>query len=425
MKLENKNPNYCATVVRIQNLVELEGLDNLVGMPIMGFQALMSKDHCVGELGVLFTAETKLSNDFCYNNNLYRKSELNKDKEAKGYLESNGRVKALKLRSHISSALFIPLSSLSYLGIDANDFKEGDSFTHINGVEVCCKYVIQSQNSGRENKVKGKTKKFSRINALLFPEHQDTDNYWKNIHNIKDDDWVIVTDKLHGTSARFANTLVKRKLTWKEKVAKFFGVSVQETEYDTLAGSRKVIKDIKGSDNFNHFYDVDLWNHHLNKIQHLIPENWIIYGEIVGWASHNKAIQKNYTYQVPLGMSEFYVYRICTINGKGLTVDLSWDQIKEFCKNNGLNHVPEIWQGYHKDFDESIYMNKRFVEELGMTQCLPLDKKAPCDEGVVVRVNGIKPYLLKAKSSNFLLHETKQLDTGEVDIESQESETEN
>jgi hypothetical protein len=425
MKLENKNPNYCATVVRIQNLVELEGLDNLVGMPIMGYQALMSKDHAVGELGILFTAETKLSEDFCYNNNLYRKSEFNKDKEAKGYLESNCRIRSIRLRNHISSALFMPLSSLAFLGVDANDFKEGDSFTTINGVEVCCKYVIQSQNSGRENRVKGKTKKFSRIDALLFPEHQSTDNYWKNIHNIKDDDWVVVTDKLHGTSARFANTLVKRKLTWKEKIAKFFGVKVQETEYDTIAGSRKVIKDIKGSDNFNHFYDVDVWNHHLKFIQHLIPKNWIIYGEIVGWVNEGKAIQKNYTYQIPSGKSIFYVYRISVINENGLTVDLSWDQIKEFCKNNGLNHVPEIWQGYHKDFDESVYMNKRFVEDLGMTQCLPLDKESPTDEGIVVRINAIKPYLLKAKSPNFLLHETKQLDTGEVDIESQESETEN
>lgn len=424
MKLENKNPNYCATIVRIYNLVELEGLDNLVGMPTMGYQALMSKDHNVGELGVLFTAETKLSDDFCYNNNLYRKEDLNKDKTAKGYLEYSGRVKALKLRGHVSSALFMPLSSLSYLGVKATDFKEGDSFTHINGVEVCCKYVIKFPNEGKSNKVKGKTKRFSRIDALLFPEHQETDNYWRNIGNINDDDWVVVTDKLHGTSARFANTLVKRKLSWKDKIAKFFGIKIQETEYDTIAGSRRVIKDIKGSDNFNHFYDVDLWNHHLKLIQHLIPENWIIYGEIVGWSSHNKPIQKNYTYQIPTGKSVFYVYRISVINSKGLTVDLSWKQVKEFCKNNGLLCVPEIWQGYHKDFDESIYMNKKFVEDLGLTQCLPLDKNAPCDEGVVIRIDGIKPYLLKAKSPEFLLHETKQLDSGEADIESLESNNE-
>ena len=421
MKLENKNPNYCATIVRIYNLVELEGLDNLVGMPTMGYQALMSKDHNVGELGVLFTAETKLSDDFCYNNNLYRKEDLNKDKTAKGYLEYSGRVKALKLRGHVSSALFMPLSSLSYLGVKATDFKEGDSFTHIKGVEVCCKYVIKFPNEGKSNKVKGKTKRFSRIDALLFPEHQETDNYWRNIGNINDDDWVVVTDKLHGTSARFANTLVKRKLSWKDKIAKFFGIKIQETEYDTIAGSRRVIKDIKGSDNFNHFYDVDLWNHHLKLIQHLIPENWIIYGEIVGWSSHNKPIQKNYTYQIPTGKSVFYVYRISVINSKGLTVDLSWKQVKEFCKNNGLLCVPEIWQGYHKDFDESIYMNKKFVEDLGLAQCLPLDKNAPCDEGVVIRIDGIKPYLLKAKSPEFLLHETKQLDSGEADIESLES----
>lgn len=422
MKLENKNHNYCATIVRIHNLINLDGLDNLVGFPILGYQSLLSKDHEIGELGILFTAETKLSYDFCHKNNLYRKPQYNADPEKVGYLETNNRIRAIKLRGHISSALFMPLSSLSYLGVDAKDFNEGDSFTHINGIEVCSKYIAKLPNEGKQNKVKGKNKKFSRVDNTLFPEHCDTDNYWKNIKNLSDNDWVVVTQKIHGTSARFANTLVKRKLNWKEKFARLLGVKVEEYEYDTIAGSRRVIKDIKGSDSFNHFYDVDLWNHHLNKIQHLIPTGFIIYGEIVGWASKNKAIQKNYTYHVPNGSSELYVYRVCTINSSGIVVDLSWEQVKTFCKNNGLKHVPEIWQGYHKDFDESIYMDKKYVEDLRLLNCLPLSKGCKVDEGVCVRVdNKLNPYLLKAKCPEFLQHETKLLDNDEIDIESEES----
>jgi hypothetical protein len=422
MNLENKNPNYCATVVRIHNLIDLEGLDNLVGLPILGFQSLLSKDHGVGELGVLFSAETQLSEDYCFNNNLFRKGQYNIDPEQTGYLETNRRVRAIKLRGHVSSALFMPLSSLSYLGINGKDLKEGDSFTHVNGVEVCRKYIIPEQNSGKSNTVKGKTKKFNRVDATMFPEHMDTDNYWKNIKNVKDDDWIVVTAKLHGSSGRFANTLVKRKLSRLEKMAKWFGVKVEEYEYDTLAGSRRVVKDIKGKDNFDHFYDCDLWNHHLEKIQHLIPPGFIIYGEIIGWTQKGAAIQKNYTYNVPKGVSRLYVYRITTINKSGLTVDLSWEQVKTFCKNNGLEHVPEVWQGYHKDFDESPYMNKKFVKDLGMTQCLPLSENCPVDEGLVIRVEDkLNPYLLKAKCPDFLVHETKMLDSNVVDIETEES----
>lgn len=420
MKLTTENTNYCATIVKIHNLIPLNGLDNLVGYPAFGNMALLSKDHHVGELGVLFTAETKLSNDFCKNNNLYRDPTLNSNVEKSSYIEQSGRVKSLKLRGHISTALFMPLSSLSYLGVNPEDFEEGDCFTHINGTEVCRKYVIEYMQKGPRNKIRGLTKKFSRVDPIHFIEHLDTENFWKNKHKLNENDWIIVTAKLHGSSGRFANTIVKRKLSWKDKVAKFFGVRVQETEYDTIAGSRRVIKDIKSSDNFDHYYDHDLWNQELEKIAHLIPKNIQIFGELIGWVG-DKEIQPNYTYQIEKGKTELYIYRIASLNENGYYVDFSWDQVKEFCRLNGLNHVQEIWQGRLKDFDESIYMNKKFVKDLGLLHCLPLDKSADCDEGVCIRVEGIKPFILKAKSPLFLLGETKMLDKGTIDIESQES----
>jgi hypothetical protein len=421
MKLTCENSNYCATVLRIHNLHDLEGLDNLLSVRAFNYQALVSKDHQVGELGLLFTAETKLCNEFCSYNNLYRHSELNRDVNKIGYIENSGRVKAIKLKGNLSTALFMPLSSLSYLGIDTSTFKEGDVFTHIDGKEVCQKYVIETHKVERKNKVKGKTKRFIRVDAVNFPEHFDTDNYWRNCHKIKDDDWVIVTDKLHGTSGRFGNIIVKRRLTWKDKVAKFFGAHVQETEHDTIAGSRRAVKDIKSEINSDHYYKEDIWNVHMDKIRHLIPKNMMFFGEIIGWVGESP-IQKNYTYCIPRGESHLYIYRIAFILDNGHTFDLSWEQVKATCIKLGLRHVPEIWQGPHKDFDESIYMDKSF-KDLELNQCPALDKDAPCDEGVCIRVeNGDNPYILKAKSPKFLLHETKQLDTGNIDIESQQSE---
>jgi hypothetical protein len=422
MKKTVDNVNYSATVIRIHNLVKLEGATNLVGLPIFGMQAIISKEHTVGELGIVFPAECKLSDDFCKYNNLYRDATKNSDTTKSGYIEDSGRVKSLKLikGKHISTCLFMPISSLSYLGVNPEDFQEGDAFDSINGTRVCSKYVIEYQNNGPKNKIRGLTKKFSRVDPIHFPEHLDTDNYWKNKHKLNDDDWIIVTAKLHGSSGRFGNTLVKKKLSRFEKVLKYFGFNIQETEYDTIAGSRRVIKDIKSNDQFDHYYDVDLWNQELEKIQHLIPKNIQIFGELVGWVGE-KAIQPNYTYQIEKGKTELYVYRVAFINENGYSVDFSWKQVKEFCNNNGLKHVPELWQGYHKDFDESIYMNKKFVKDLGFRNCLPLDSTAEVDEGVCIRVDGIKPYILKAKSPVFLLGESVQLDTGIIDIESQES----
>lgn len=467
MKLTTETANYCATVVKIYNLVDLAGMDRTKGFPCQGLQAIVPISYSVGELGVFFTVECQLSPDYCSNNNLYRKGEgTNKDAEKVGFFDKSGRVKAIKFRGHKSNALFMPLNSLEYLGIDINEFKEGDTFTHINGAEVCRKYVIRETES-KTNKVRGLTKKFTRIDARLFPEHFDTDMYYKNIHHYSDNDFIYVTAKLHGTSARFThqkvrkmgklekfvNNLDMRVLNFLSKKTKnklikktkqflhdryFHLVSKRisncfsaKYEYDILAGSRRVIKDTKSSLNMDHFYSEDIWNQWLMKIGHLIPKNWTIYGEIVG-RIYEKEIQADYSYCCPSGVNNFYVYRIAIVNEDGIVVDLTWNQVKEWCKNNGLNYVPELWSGLHKDFNPELFMDIRYADEgydsLPLDQIYQtIDKKTKIlivDEGVCIRKDGITPYVTKAKSEIFYMHESVSLDKGEVDIESQQSEVE-
>jgi len=425
MKLETKNSNYCATIVKIHNLISLENCDNVVGFPIFGYQAIVGKDTKIGQLGVLFTAETQLNENYCKENNLFRKKELNKNLEKVGYFEENRRVKALKFRGHKSSALFMPIESLSYLNIDTNEFKEGDTFDTINGVEICKKYVIREYINNRQNKVKGQSKVFKRVEAKLFPEHLDSENFFRNAHKYKDNDYIYVTQKLHGTSGRFGNILVKKQLKWWEKVFKKFGVNIIETEYDYVAGSRRVIKDPKAEINYNHYYNSDIWNQWLEKVKHLIPKDYIFYGEIIGWTEDNSPIQKNYTYNIEQGKSELYIYRIVKINQDGLSCDLSWLQVKEMCKNLGLKYCPDMWEGYYNEFTEQRFLDSILDEkfyELGYTECVKCDDNSPVDEGVCIRVEGIQPYITKAKSAVFLEHETKQLDKGEVDLESLQTE---
>ena len=139
----------------------------------------------------------------------------------------------------------------------------------------------------------------------------------------------------------------------------------------------------------------------------------------MGWAG-DKPIQKHYTYQIPKGTFETYIYRIITVNPDGYSVDWGWDHVKEFCINNGIKHVPELWRGKKKDLDVNKYQGKKFRQDLGLLQCLPLDSEAPCDEGIVLRQEGIQAKFYKYKSDAFRLIETKGLDAGEVDMESAE-----
>jgi len=421
MKLEVQNENYCATIVRVHSLVDLPGLDNLKGVQFFGFSSLVSKDTSVGGLAVLFTAETQLADAYCKHNNLYRDGTKNSDTEKTGYIEDNRRIRAVKLRKHVSSALLMPLESLAcFEGVDTNLLKEGDTFTHINGVEVCTKYVIKTfQKTGTHQK-SPKFKEGPRIDTKLLPEHIDTSHYLRNERLIVGNCDIVVTQKLHGTSGRFAHQICRRKLGFFERVLKRLGFNINDKTYDYFAASRRVIKDTSSDTNFQHYYKKDIWNEVLDEIKHLIPKNYVLYGEIVGYIGDSE-IQKNYSYECEPGQHKLYIYRVSVVNPDGVSVDLSWDAVKEFCQVTGLSYTPEVWRGKKSDFDVDKYMDVCYAKDLGLLQCVKLAKNSPCDEGVIVRTEGMMPNFYKVKSPVFIAHETKQLDKGNVDVESQES----
>lgn len=405
----NGSPNYAARVLRVNGLVELPGLDNLRGVSVDGFMALVSKDTPVGSLVVAFVAESQLSDEFLSAHNLYRHSEKNADPSAKGYIEDNRRVRAVKFRGHMSSALVM---DASILGI--GDEHEGALFDTIDGVQISQKYVVKTTGAANAH-ARAEAKAFKRVDKTMLPEHIDTENYWRNKHIIPDDAFITVTQKLHGTSIRIGNTIVRRELKWWERLLVKAGVKIADTDYDVVFGSRKVIKD-PHNPNQNHFYSEDIWTREGEKYAHLIPKNVIVYGELIGWVGPNSPIQGGYTYDVPNGEAELFVYRVAVVTADGHLFDLSWNGVKQFCIERGLNYVRELWSGQHRDFDPDDWIDKTFFPEY---RAIPLSGDSPCDEGVCVRMDGQLPVVLKAKSPVFLGFETAQLDKEVVDLESE------
>lgn len=424
------NANYAARIVEVRNLSTLEGLDNLVGLPIDGYQALVSKDTKVGDVLVVFPAESQIEDWFLHKFSLYRHTEKNFDPTASGYLEDNRRVRAIKLRGHQSNALAMDASVIGATRADV-----GTLFDTVDGVLLSQKYElpVKGGNLGKS----AQEKVWKRVDATFLPEHIDTENYWRNSDKIGPDEFVTVTQKLHGTSIRIGNTIVKRKPTWKDKIAQFFGVPVSLTGYDVVFGSRKVIKDVNNP-NQNHFYATDIWSEEGAKYADLIPQNVVVYGELIGWTKDGAPIQQGYTYNVPKGEAHLYIYRVAVVSNDGHLYDLSWNGVKQFAFERGLNVVPELWSGYHYMFMPDDWTDKRFADEYlydetvrdpiqdprigyAFPQALPLSDKKTVDEGVVVRKEGILPYVLKAKSPIFLGHETALLDKEVVDLESEGS----
>lgn len=434
-----KNPNYVATVVRVQALEDLEGLNNLRGLRMFGMQALVSKDVQVGDAGVLFSTEVQLSPDYARYNNLYRHTNENEDPTKTGYLEDNRRVKAIKLRGHRSDSLFMPLASFAYLGVKPEDFTEGDVFDSINGTEVLQKYVIREPRGNN-----GPVARSRKVDVKNFPVHFDTENYWRNVENIPQSALVTVTQKLHGTSIRIGRATVQRDLSFFERIAARLGVKVQQTESKFVVGSRTVVKSLDGeadSAGHSHYYAADEWTKYVyehTSLPYNLPDGFLVYGELIGYTSEGAAIQKNYTYEED-STAKLYVYRVAAITPGGIVVDLTWDQVKRFCQDNGLAWVPELWRGAHHDFDADKWMDKRYYDiykwvntvyypgpESGpppfVDAPLRLSDKGTVDEGVCIRYEGPNgPYILKAKSPIFLGHESGLLDSGEKDIESEEA----
>jgi len=412
------DPNYCATIVKIEHLDIIPNMDNCLHTNFYGVKVLVGKNTKIGDVGVFFTPETEISSKLLHENNLYDNKSLNKDQNVKGYIRENGRVRAIKLRGNDSHGLFLPIAALAYL---KTNFDLGQTFNYVGDNLVCKKHipVRHTNNASAKLKKKGARKPFSRVIPETFPEHIKTVHFLRCLPFFNSEDQIVVTEKLHGTSARFAHTVVKRQLSFLERTLKsisFGYLKFKQQEFALLCGSRTVVK----NDRTTGYYSNNVWLEVFDEIKHLIPKNFIIYGEIIGWDG-DKKIQKAYSYRLPTRTKKFLVYRMTTINEDGFELDLPWDYIKTFCVEHGLNHVPEIFVGKMKDFDHSIYENKDFVKDLGLTQCYPLDDEAPCSEGVVIRKEGFRPLFTKFKSPNFVEMETKNTDDGVISVEDVES----
>lgn len=409
------NENYAATIVTVRGTTTLPQCDNVVGVAVHGYQAIVSKDTQVGQLYILFTAETQLSTEYAHHNNLHRHENLNADPKQTGYLEDNRRIKAMRFRGNTSNALLMPLSSLEFTGVRLDYLKEGDTFDEFDGVPICRKYTIPTRGAVSNNQQQ--SKKIQRVDDRFFPKHFDTANYFRNSDNIHPDDDVVITQKLHGTSVRIGHTLVKRKLGWKDRLAKFFGATVMEHEYDYVYGSRNVVKDPDNPFAVTGFYAEDIYSQVGKRLKGAIPKGYLIYGEIIGWVG-TTPIQPGFTYGLPVGESKLYVYRVVQVNPSGRAVDLTWDQVVGFCQEIGVDSVPALWRGVHEDFmvDLPTFLDVRYADT--RFNALPTD--GTVDEGVCVRREGFPtPLVLKAKSPKFFELESKQLDSGVPDMESQ------
>lgn len=442
MNIKLTNENYNATVVEIKTLVPLENCNNVQSAIIMGNQVIVSKDVQIGDIGLFFPVETALSEQYLSANNLYRNKELNDDKTKAGYFEENRRIRCVKFRGNKSEGLFMPMESLYFIYDKNGEYpKSGDSFNEINDVLICEKYIPKgTKTSGTPG---SKTdKKTSKLKDLLIPNqfrfHEETSQLYKNLHKIHPDDLIQISYKLHGSSSIVSNVLVKKDLKWYEKLLIKLGVNIPTEEYTFIYSSGKpksnLPKGIVGSwkNNNGDYYSNDIWKEAYEKLKEFIPKGMSVYSELVGFTENGAAIQKGYDYGQQPNTFGIYIYRITYTNPEGKVFEFSAKQVKDWCKKNGLNSVPELYYGYAYDLigeDElDLYYKDMSFEESFLSKVKKEYTEKPCymsksklpEEGCVVRIEGQELEVFKCKSVAFLELETKQLDKGEIDIETEQ-----
>ena len=470
-KSKNFKQEYCCSIIKVDNITPIPDSDFLGIVNVAGFSIVVRKDQVhVGDIVFYASNETQLADKFLKANNLYQKYELNsnankvykllqkgKTDEAKkkcGFFNQTGRVRTIKLRKVQSFGFIFKLEELQraynipninldeYVGID---------FDLVNDEMFIKAYIppIKTPSFNNTSKTKKATKKSNEIDRIIpgeFTFHYDTQPLGKNLDRLKVDDVITLSVKLHGTSAIFGNVKsnIPNKLPWYKKFINLFGNIFPKSRvgYSEIYSSRTVIKNRWANPKSEGYYGTDIWGEYAKLLEGKIPEGMTIYGEIIGYLSGSSSyIQKDYDYGCKSGTNKLMIYRINTENKDGVTHEWNISEVHQWTldlikKNpeiaDRIHPIDILYHGKLSDFvglDISHHWKENFLnalsqdKDLGMEQNEPLCKNKVPREGLVLRIDDdpIKE-AFKLKCVKFLTRESKQIDSGQVDMEMQNTE---
>lgn len=500
---EKINHEYCASVVKVGEVIPIENSDFLAYTMINGKSIVVRKDE-VSEGDIMFYAdnETKLNEDFLGANNLYELSEFDKNSNASevgalltelksfknqfikspedsllkekieeiegrlktmvGFFNKQSRVRMIRLRKVPSMGFLFSKEAMMKWCPEVSELNledyVGKDFDTVNGelfIKVYVPYIPEVRERGHSPKNQKRVERFDRMIEGEFWFHYDTQPLNKNFYRLNPETPVVVSVKVHGTSAIFAHILTKKPkeyktpFNWLTKLVNKLNLSLpikwQKTEevYDYIYSSRKVIKNqyintkVTGG-----YYGEDVWGEYNELLKPYIPEGMTVYGEIFGYTTGSqKMIQDGYDYGCQEGTNKLMPYRITTSEQGGVKREWEVSEVKEWTENLIKSH-PEIadrifpivilYEGtlgnLYPEVDPSNHWGENVLNLMSnesrwlMEKRESLCKKKVPREGIVLRI--IKDPMkeaFKLKTTAFLEREAKEVDKGQVDVEMAEN----
>lgn len=471
-KSKKANINYLAKIVNIKEFSPhpKPTVERLKCATVDGFTILVGIDSKPG-LYVYFPAGCKINPEFLRYNNLFRHTELNANPDKSGMFDENGRVKAIKLQGVISEGFLLPVLMLrNFITTVTNKeipIEEGTEFDAVISGDkefwITQKYVVHenTNSSTLSSKPKKKAKGINRVLDDQFRFHYDTIVIKKCPYVITPDSLIHISTKVHGTSGISAYVQCKMLVPkrdrviawiWNDIINKCFvnpfnklinkptyGFTINERIYDYLYASRTVIKNSIYNPKVNKgYYGFDIWEEADKIVRPHLEKGMTAYYEIIGYLPGNKYIQKNYDYGYVPDISEIYpyqygrnfgirIYRLTYTNIDGKVFEFSPRQVQIWSKEHDLVPVTELYYGkasdlypdikhdenFSENFIERLSNDKNFYMELDSPDC---NNKVP-NEGVVIKIDNMKPAAFKLKCFKFLNKEQQALDKGESNIE--------
>jgi len=372
-----ENQNSVCFIAKINEVKAIEGADNIEQVVVGGWNAITKKgEYKIGDIVTVATTDAVIP------------QELSDLMGVTSYLRKGQRVRTVKLRGVYSECLIIPFAYCKDAAKLSNTrWEEGEDMMGYLGITKYEPPVKQIQlASGRK---------------IKWRDNQNFHIYYKfpNLKNVEgmftSEDFVQITRKIHGTNARYG-IVKKSKLSFWDKVKKFFRIADEWIDYEYIYGSHNCEK---GSDSQG-FYSTDVWRTIAEKYDikaklwesayqfgtKAIGEGLILYGEIYG-----AGIQKNYEYG--LKDIEFVGFDI-KVNGEYLPTETT---VFQMLVGLELPHVEVLYTGTWLQEIQDNWVFNNFIE----------GTKVP-HEGIVIKhLSGDRKKVAKVINPDYLIYGEK------------------
>ena len=367
-----ENQNSVCFIATINEVKAIEGADNIEQVVVGGWNAITKKgEFKEGDLTVIATTDAVIPEAF------------SEKMGVTSYLRKGGRVRTVKLRGVYSECLIIPTKYIPGYG---DRYQDGDDMMEKFGIVKYEPPVKQIQlASGRK---------------IKWRDNQNFHIYYKfpNLKNVAgmftEEDLVEITRKIHGTNARYG-IVKKSKLSFWDKVKKFFRLADKWVDYEYIYGSHNCEK---GSDSQG-FYSTDVWRtvaekydikeklwSYIKNRNVEVGEGIILYGEIYG-----AGIQKNYDYG--LTDIEFAGFDV-KLRGEYLSTYDAWNLVKNHME---LPYVEILHYGDWSQEIQDKFTFNNFIE----------GTKVP-HEGIVIKYfTGDRKKVAKVINPDYLIYGEK------------------